>query len=381
MEKIEDIFYKEIIKESAQGCIDCDFIIPICFGTKELRDNSIEDLEIAREFPNTMLPTLIIKDRDRLNSSIKRYVSLAREFYKNDIRVCDTTKPDKYIIASALVNTLVTDFQDISGLFNRSSDFLEDKSLKEFLAPQNIGYSSLLHSNIMVEIKKQSIVEEAPYGFNMYLSDEEENIIYKFPTIRFGISQNKAYIYAVQKESFDNDKKIERILRKVGEGLDITRESKDPIENPENLYSVSPWALVALSVAIPIIKNNCNVNEFVAPYFLVNRWNSLEISYQLLQEKYNKDPNNTSIQTVLAKREDQIAKQDEVQRNITDKFLRNFRRLEVHFSNINIDSFQLDMDSCLHFKVTDDYACNNKLLNETYEIANNYRINNIKRSK
>ena len=245
-----DCFYNEIIKEAATGYIDCDFFIPICFGTRELVNNELVDITIAREFPNAMVPTLIIKDREKLNSSIIRYVNLAKDFYKDDKRLMDVSNKDKYIIASLLSNVLVNDFNDFNNLFERNSNFLEDKSLEEFENPVNIGYVDKLKSNVIVKIAKQSIVEESPYGMKISLADDNDEIIYKFPTIRFGIDNNKAYIYAIQQEDTVENKKIERLLRKVGEGFDEKNSEKDEIENPENLYSVSPWSLVALSIFI-----------------------------------------------------------------------------------------------------------------------------------
>jgi len=370
-----DCFYNEIIKEAATGYIDCDFFIPICFGTRELVNNELVDITIAREFPNAMVPTLIIKDREKLNSSIIRYISLAKEFYKDDKRLMDVTNKEKYIIASLLSNVLVNDFNDFNNLFERNSKFLEDKSLEEFENPVNIGYVDKLKSNVIVKIEKQSIVEESPYGMKISLADDNDEIIYKFPTIRFGIDNNKAYIYAVQQEDTVENKKIERLLRKVGEGFDEKNSEKDEIENPENLYSVSPWSLVALSIFIPIIKNYTNVDEFVAPYFLINRFNAVEISYEILKEKYKDNMKDERIKTILQKKEESVNNHDDLQRNITDKFIRNFRRLDYHFGNIDVDMFPLEQDSMIHFSVTNQLECNNSLLKEVYTVADSYKSN------
>ncbi len=378
MDNIEHLFYDEIINEAATGYVDCGFFVPICFSTKELIDGKLCEITKARDFDNTMIPSLLIKDRDRLTNDIISYLEVAEEFYKSDPRVDDSSNKSKYIISSLLANTLVTDFTDLSKLFVRGKNFILDDSLSDFIESKNIGYSNLLKSNIIVTLEKQSIVEETPYGINIKLEDDFNNTIYEFPTIRYGISDNKAYIYAIQgKNNVNNDKKVERILRKVGEGFDEQGTLRDAIANPENLYSISPWSLVALSIVIPLIKNYSHVDEFIAPYFLVNRWNAVEISYEILKEKYKDEMSNPKVASVIERKAKQVEEHDHVQRNITDKFIRNFRRLDHHFSNINIDSFQLELDSSLHFRVDDDYTCNNTLLNEVYSLSNNY----IKESK
>lgn len=375
MGQTEQVFYDEIIKEASSGYIDCDFFIPICFGTKELVDNKLIDITKPKNFENTMIPTLIIKDRNKLTSSINKYLVLAREFYKDDIRVEDVSNKDKYIISSLLANALVTDFNDLNNLFDRHSNFLLDDSLIKLLTPKNIGYSNILKSNIAVVLNKQSVVEETPYGLDSFLVDDDDNILYQFPTVRFGISEDKAYIYAIQNKNANENKKIERILRKTGEGFDEKNSSHDPVVDPDNLYSVSPWSLVALTIAMSIIKNAADISEFIVPYFLVNRWNAVEISYQILKEQKNWKPN----ERLLLKKEEAVSNHDYNQRNITDKFLRNFRRLEHHFANISVENFELDVDSNLHVTVGDNYFCNNSLLDEVYTIASNDKINNLEK--
>ena len=365
--------FDQIIKEAATGYVDCDFFMPICFGTKELINNELHDITNAKYFSNSMIPTLIIKDREKLNSSITRYVDLAKEFYNDDFRLEDVSNKEKYIITSLLSNVLVNDFNDLNNLFERHSSFLEDKSLEEFQSPVNLGYVDKLKSNLIVEITKQSIVEETPYGMEISLQDENDEIIYRFPTIRFGIDNNKVYIYAVQQDDVIENKKIERLLRKVGEGFDEKNSEKDEIENPENLYSVSPWSLVALSIFIPIIKNYTNIDEFVAPYFLINRYNAVEISYEILKEKYKDNMDDVRIRAMIDKKENAVNSHDELQRNITDKFIRNFRRLDHHFGNIDVDMFPLEQDSMIHFKVGNELECNNSLLKEAYSVAASYK--------
>lgn len=66
MDDIEQIFFKEIIKEAGTGYIDCGFFVPICFSTKELVNGQICEIINAKSFDNTMIPTVLIKDRQQL---------------------------------------------------------------------------------------------------------------------------------------------------------------------------------------------------------------------------------------------------------------------------------------------------------------------------
>ena len=308
MDNIEQIFFEEIIKEAATGYIDCGFFVPICFSTKELVNGQIREITNAKSFDNTMIPSLVIQDRQQLTNDIASYLEVAKNFYQLDPRVNDSNNKSKYIIVSLLANTLVTDFTDLSKLFKRHTNFILDDSLIDFVGGKNIGYSDMLKSNIIVSLDKQSVVEETPYGINIRLEDDLGNTIYDFPTIRYGISDNKAYIYAIQgKKHAITNKKIERILR----------------------------------------------------------------------EKYKNQMSSLKVKSFIERKREQVESHDTVQRNITDKFIRSFRRLDHHFDNITIESFQLDIDSSLHFKVDSECKCNNALLSEVYNLSNNY----IKESK
>ena len=41
----------------------------------------------------------------------------------------------------------------------------------------------------------------------------------------------------------------------------------------------------------------------------------------------------------------------DIQRNLSDKLIRNFRRLAYHFNNINILSYPYEVDEMMHFKL------------------------------
>ena len=66
---------------------------------------------------------------------------------------------------------------------------------------------------------------------NLYNHDTGEQL-YEFPRVYFGISNDIAYIYAVQndRKRFISDKylkKIERLLYKVNDGLDVKEDTYD----------------------------------------------------------------------------------------------------------------------------------------------------------
>jgi hypothetical protein len=59
-----------------------------------------------------------------------------------------------------------------------------------------------------------------------------------------------------------------------------------------------------------------------------------------------------------------------IQRNLSDKFLRYFRRLEYNFCNVNLTSYPFDIDTSAHIYLDNYSDCNNSLLKEMYELYN-----------
>jgi hypothetical protein len=48
-----------------------------------------------------------------------------------------------------------------------------------------------------------------------------------------------------------------------------------------------------------------------------------------------------------------------IQRNVTEKLIRNFRRLDFHFDGLNITAYPQDIDDFMHMKLDDDLRPNN----------------------
>lgn len=370
IEKILD----EIIEEAKTGEINCEFLVPICFDAKILDDGVLKETTITEEINGCMIPTLIIKNKDKVIKSIKSYLDEAEKFYSDDYHLDDTLFKEKFIIASLLSNMLINDFTDFDQLFRRHYQFIKNDYFNDYIEPKVIGYSPILKSDIIVQVKKQSIKEETPYAFSISIEKELEDgnkVSYPLPLVRFGIANDKAYIYAVQEENSNivKDKKIERTLRKTGEGFDEKNEPRDPVLYPENIYSVSPWALVALTISISLLEKEANIREIEAPSFLINRWNAPKISYKIWKEKYQRFVSSEKAKEILEMKRQVIEEEDERQRNISDKFIRNFLRLSNHFEHIEIDEYQFEKDASLHFHLGEVYKCNNTLLNELYFVS------------
>ena len=64
--------------------------------------------------------------------------------------------------------------------------------------------------------------------------------------------------------------------------------------------------------------------------------------------------------------------QEFIQNNLTNKLIRTFLRLGVHYNNIDVISLPGEIDSILHIEIDNSkkVTCNNKLLYETGLMVN-----------
>lgn len=341
-----EIFYNELVKEAASGRINCGFIYNVLFAT------ALPNKKYIAGRDDLQIPTLIIRKQDEFNELLKRYVKKAYPFY--DINYYDNEHDYiKAILVFLFTNMTAEEFIEPNQYIKKRIEFF-DNALSYIPAESfSIGTSSYI-GDIEASITKESIYEETPYSlkFKAYNST--------FPTVRFGITNDTVYIYAIQNEKNDSiDKKINRILYKINDGLNTMNESYDNIMDYENITGVSASSVVAATLSLSFFLRN-GYKDIRMPSFLPIRYNAKIISTEKKLQKYINNPDFDQIQNDL------ITKNTEIQRNISDKFIRTFRRITYHFDNINIYSYPFDVDSYLHLTMNEGIYCKNNLLNDLF---------------
>ena len=379
MNEVLDIFYNQVLKEIATGRVDCGMMYNVLFKAR-INNETLYNLDKNIVKNNSLLiPTLIINNKKEFDESLIKYYEKAKYFYEGKIDKEDNFQ--KTILTLLWNNATEDDFKHPIEYINRYISYLDKPLDIELNKYQNIGYSKTLESNIEICLKEEPINEETPFG--LYIRSTKNNLYYEFPVVRFGIHKNKAYIYAVQQkknkdleneENYKYEKFIHRKLFKVNENFE-KEENIDNITNPENLTGISPSALISLSITLSLL-NNKNITEIEVPTFLPIRYNAKEISYiirkKLLEEK------GYDVETINNLIHDYEEHHEQIQRNLSDKLLRYFRRLEYHFNNINVISHPYELDCNTHLSLKEYTDCNNNLLKEVYQIANEKHHNDIK---
>lgn len=369
-----DVFYNYIIKEAAVGVINCYFRCNLKFNTRIVE----EDKYISyRDFVDeALVPTLVIKNKSEFNSLLLKYVEVALPFYgddyfpesiiDNDYRYSDKgISKEKVIMSLVWSNATYDDFNDPCNFLRKRIDFFRLGSLDFYKEEQRIGYSEIFNSDISIKICKNGLENETPYSLMINLNDVSTgDKIYEFPRIYFGISDDVGYVYAIQnsKRRFVSEKwqkKIDRLMYKINEGLDVNEDNS--INYGEgNLKDVTPNMVVGANILMGLFKN-IGISKVVVPPILITRWNEkmirLEREKMILFNKTLEDIEN-DYNDILR-----------IQSNLSEKFLRVFRRIGYHHSSVMISSYPFEEGNNLEIKLL-DYVdiCNNKLLDETFNM-------------
>lgn len=345
---INEIFYNEILEEAKSGRVDCGFIYNVIFQTI-LPD---KQYYVLSEFPNLQIPTLYISNKKEFELLLQKYVEIAYPFY--DKNYFDNEHDYiKAIITFLFTNMTVEEFLHPNDYLQKRISFLQNKT------PYNIGETIELGNseyigNITATLNNEPIYEEAPYSLDF------QNDNSKFPTVRFGIDNDTVYIYAIQ-NSKDAiiDKKTNRKLYKINDKFDTSNESYDNINDYENLTGVTNSTIVSATLALSFFLK-LGYTDIRIPSFLPTRFNAKEMAREKKMKMIRNVENFNEIE------QEAIEKNMNIQRNISDKFIRTFRRLDYHFDNININCYPFDVDSYLHLTMNDEVHCENDLLNDLF---------------
>lgn len=346
-----DLFYDEFIKEAQNGRINCGMYFNIIFNTSVYNNGKLEELTKANS--NLLVPTLIIKNKDNFDNLLQQYIYLAKEFY-NDKKI-DVDNIDKMLMATLFSNMTSNDFNNVENYLKLRINFMKDQTLSSFLT-ENIFYSDILKQNIIIKLDKNYPYDETPYSLNVILTDGINKCL--MPSIRLGIDNDTCYIYAIQnpkQEKTDYSKKINRKLFLVNENF------IDESNNDENIKDVTMSFILVTSILFGIL-DDLKINKIKVSPLLIERWNAKRIMFDI-KEEYNKKLNR------LSTMKEDIENHDYIQTNLTEKFIRTFRRIMYHFSNIKINSYPYEIDDYLYLINNGDYSCNNNLLDEMYNLG------------
>lgn len=356
---ILDIFYKNVVPEATTGRIDCNFYYNLAFSTKIVDENIQYWANINDE--SLLIPTLIIKDKSLFDKLLIEYVNLAMDFYDfdcwdddiTDYKMYDEDKricQEKVILSLLFANATIEDFNNPCEYLRKRINFINN----DITGLYNLGYFDYFQGDLSISIEKDVINNETPYQIIIIVTSNNGEE-FEFPRVKFGISDDTVYIYAIQNKINENNsfcKKINRTLYKIGEGFNEEYEV-----DGENLKDITSSFLVVLNMCISFLEK-FEYNNIVVPSCLIERWNAKSIANTLKSLHAKMD---------IIDKNKLVEEQNKLQMNLTNKLIRTFLRLGCHYNNIDILSIPYEIDSCLHIFINNNpIICNNDLLYDTY---------------
>ena len=378
---------------SMSGVIIDDDLFNISFNTIIYDDNKM----ILNTTKNEHLPTLIIKNKSIFNKKLSDYVVTVLNKRKKFPTFASNKEYNKtkFIISYLFANATAMDFVNPLAFIDRNINYLLDDTFDTIEdGMQSDPLDFFQNSSIFIESVEQSLFMETPQKFNISLVKKIENsfLNYDLPSISCAISaddngRKTCYVYSLQnvkekkiaksEEQLKYEKKISRELYKINAGVfesesDEYKAYKNNESDyyPENISDVTPSAVISATLLIGLL-TKLNVHDIKIVDFLPVRWHAKDQSITKFIEA-NKD---LTISDKIELRD----KQQQIQENITEKFLRTFRRVAYHFNGLEIQSFPKEGDDYMSIHLNDNNDhCNNPILQQIFEYTKNIEFENIR---
>ena len=370
---ITSIFFNEIINEAKSG--EVKILIDGEDETFNVGFNSCVGGVLESGNFGDSKPILMVNNKEQLITLLEQYFNECDK-HPNKFSHCKLETRIKIYLTLVWSNATYEDFANPTAYINRRIDFYKNK-IFNFDEKEYCSQSEVLDgSNIIIENISQDIRQETPYIFKTVF--KRDNECFSLPRISYGISNGDCYIYAVQSDKSENPTKYQSTMNRklyklnanvLDQELDEFREYT--IEDdyyPENISDVSPSAILALSIFLDEL-NKCGIEKVKVVSLLPVRYNSKEQAFTKKYEYQLKHKHLTELELkklLLEYKRESLR----IQQNLSEKMIRNFRRLEYHFSNCIITSYPMEIDEYLHMMVREFKYSNNKFLNQTMNLKN-----------
>ncbi len=347
------------------------------------------DLEgkVLKEYVDDDNPiTLQIRDVSKFEEKMDTYVDemslFLKEhplFYAYDNVYFDGKKEfqEKYMMTSIWSNATISDFENPLSFLDRRIGFLKDKTVEEEKFEADV--SPIFQQDdvkLIYGVEAEHPNMETPYHFIARL-ENKENESYMLPSISFGIHEGKCYIYAIQDK--EDHKRKDTFYKKIKRNLYHANKDIEDDYYAEKITDVSPAQVCSLALFLGYM-NRMEITNYEAVSYLPMRYQAKDL---ILLEKYKKmeallmnleEPIKTKM---LDEMEEAFLYAEKLQENITNKFTRNFLRIQKHFEGIDITSYPGEVDFSLHFKTNKDLKPKeDAFIKELYQTTNRKESSN-----
>ncbi len=356
---MREIFY-ELIEEAKDGRVSIDGDEwPIAFNTK------IDGNYISRE---GNLSILVVENKEEFFRYLKNYIDKELELDRRYMYFSDNDEINhiKALMVYLFVNMSTEDFLHPVNAIRKRIGFLEDTTFSLF--DEEVDFNAIPGSKLLINQSVQSIYMETPFIMDFTIQQGSNYV--RLPYISYGICEENGkkvcYIYSIMNHPLgkgfyvDKDlaKRVNRVMFKINKGV-MNVESQDykdykdgkTDEYAENISDVTPSFVFALVTFLTMLQSK-GITEVKAVPYLPVRYLSRDIA-----AKRAEDPN------IRKQRED---RNNQIQSNATDKFMRTFRRAAYHMNGVEVISYPYEVDEYLTLELH-GHDVNNELLSDVSE--------------
>ncbi len=325
-ELILDIFYNQVIPEMQKGKVDCYFTINILFNLTINNEVISKCDNLAYE--GLIIPTLNVTNKKLFDGKLIEYVKKALNTYNpSDFSFLDDLESEskdnlkamylvKYVICTLFANATFRDFAYPINFLESRIAMLDNRILNSE-EEIDLGYIESIGARIYLKEEVSPIKAETPYRIKSYLEFDDG---YKLllPEMYAGNNGKKIELYGIQKTTKSDELEERPYLKQIRKGFIAKINGA-----PEHYF-----------LAVMLLLSLCKDQEIEVIPFLVERWNAKRIA---MQDKAKKDS------SVLI--EDYETKQELIQANITNIFIRYFTKLEdvTEGMDISLDGLEFQI--------------------------------------
>lgn len=375
---MKEVFY-EVIKEACNG----DVIIdndpwPCGFNTRIIRDGN--EINYYNDANKSML---FIKNEESFFELLEEYVDLELQADRRYYKIYDDVLRNKMkaIITYLFVNASTEEFLNPEELIRRKIAFLNDDTFNYLDDGKDVLMDDFMfNSNVRLRRVVHGLVMETPYKISVSLvnGDSGEELECPLADITYGICEEDGekvcYVYSImkpkKKKNISDDerryqKKINRALYKLNDGV-MEQESEEFIQYknreasyyPENISDVTHSFVLALTTFISMLQKE-GISKIKAVPYLPVRYLGREVSAYRIEDEN--------------RRNELLERNDMIQSNATEKFIRVFRRVAYHMGDaMELVGLPYENDEYLTYRV---YEKREDLNNEILEKVSNGILN------
>lgn len=357
--QILEIFYQKIVVEAQAGKIDCYFTMNMLFNL--VIENKLVSKCQENSWEGVLIPTLKISNKKLFDDLLIKYVKKAINFYSKsefafledlnfvvleDIATIKNEYLIKYIICTLFANASFKDFENPLEFLNSRISMFDNKILNTDPDEEIcLGYLDSIKAKIYLKEEVSPIKSETPYRIISYLLFDDGYIL-NLPEIYAGNNGKRYLLYGIQKTNFDTKINERYYLKAIRKGFIAKINGA-----PEHYF-----------LATMLFMSLCNDQEIEIINFLIERWNAKRIAI------YNKAIQKNNILV-----DDIQNKQNKIQNNITNIFIRYFTKIEDVTKGIEFSAIPIEMDNNFHLRITEDFESRCAVFNELYNLANEYK--------